>query len=99
MTHINAIQTPPQVKLTRSIKRNISTGKETENFLRTQEALSRIAAAELLPERRNTHGDIIYGTGRTAAHKDGWSLIGNRFTTNKLEAIEHAKRLDRMLRG
>lgn len=42
-------------------------------------------------------GDILVGQATVKAFKHGWALLGSRFTSNKLRAIEHAKRIDRML--
>lgn len=42
-------------------------------------------------------GDILVGQATVKAFKHGWALIGSRFTSNKSRAIEHAKRIDRML--
>jgi hypothetical protein len=67
-------------------------------FLSEEQARARVYPFERPAQMRNHHDDIVFGLGVTTAHKNGWCLIGDRFTTNKAAAIEHTKRIDRMLK-
>jgi len=69
-----------------------------KSFLSEEDARARVYPFERQAQMRNHHGDIVFGLGVTTAHKNGWCLIGDRFTTSKATAIEHTKRIDRMLR-
>ncbi len=68
------------------------------SYLSEEDARARLYPFERQAQMRNTYGDIVYGHGVTTAHKNGWCLIGDRFTTSKATAIEHTKRIDRMLK-
>lgn len=68
------------------------------SFLSEEEARARVCPFERAPQMNNLQGDIVFGQGVTTAHKNGWCLVGDRFTTHKAVAIEHTKRIDRMLK-